>query len=178
MATLRRVLECSFKWSKPRMQKEESYLRAQAVLGQSWGDEDCSSNKQLGRLADALKHRYPHIKLLLQWEIADTLPPTTSIFARITPDVLGQYIRTYRVFKKFREICDKEGINEVVILAHPIQYWRVCWIAEKLGFEVVTVSVSSVRCDIHSKQFWTTHPIVSYPYELTVRHIELVMGTI
>lgn len=179
MHFLKKFLCCFFCW-KVVASPEEELLKADVVLGQSFGLRKTSSgdsNKALAKIAKRLHKKYG-LPLILQWEIADCLHKLSKAGIIREHRVKGKYLDTYEALSQAKIICDRYGWKKAVILAHPDHYWRCVMTAKRLGFVTVAVDTSRVPYDPLSIQKWTKTSLRFIPYDFAARMHHLYKGYI
>ena len=114
---------------------------AELLIGYAFGDK---SNQQMAKkITDLLTTTTHPLKLALQWEIADYLPTLRKeVVVRthhLSTPSKKVYLDTEEVSRQIAEVCIPQGLQKVVIIAHPDHLQRCIWNAEKHGFKVVCV---------------------------------------
>lgn len=171
--------KCFFNWKVEPSAKTE-LSNAEVILAQSFGfceSGHSKSNKALARIIDDLHQTYG-VPLILQWHIADCLPnlPKAGVIYKHRTE--RKYLDTYEVLSQSMEICREKGWWKAIIVAHPDHYWRVKQVAEKLGFEVVSIDTTSVPYDRKSVQFSTKNICFWLPREIVARIVYFMRGWI
>lgn len=112
------------------------------------------TNEALARFAVERLGRLP---LILQWEIADALPPSAAAAHRIAQHrQAGRYLDTREVAEQGAAIMQANGWGRAVLLAHGHHLPRVDAVCRKLGIETVApAGLESIPFCPQSVQPWT-----------------------
>ncbi len=170
-----KLFHCFFCWKIPPNDKGD-LLDADVIIGHSFGlrkKDPGVSNQIMGDLAHTLHDLY-HLPLVLQWEIADSIPSVQKEFIVREHHIKGMYLDTYESILQLRTFCKKKDWHKAIIIAHPDHYWRCMMVAKKLGFDVIVIDTSSVTYDSLSIQFWTRSAMRFIPREIIARILYLL----
>jgi hypothetical protein len=112
------------------------------------------SNKDL---AAFIYQRYRQLPMILQFEIADAMPPVRVDIYRIDKHRRpNTYLDTREVVEQAKKIMDENDWTRAVIVGHPNHMPRIDAVCQKLGIStIVPVGLSSIRFDLESEQEWT-----------------------
>ena len=161
-----------------RPNTEQELQTANVIIGMAHGLREnghSPSNEAIATIALELARRYK-LPLVLQYQVADCVPDTSLNITSVGKG--AGYLNTHDVLVRTRAICESKGLHRAIIVTHRIPYWRVLRCAEKHGFEILAVDVSSVPHDSQSKQLRTRSSWLLMPYDIAARLWFLVHGWI
>ncbi|MBI2175489.1 MAG: YdcF family protein [Parcubacteria group bacterium] len=169
--------QCFFCWDAGS--SKLCWHSAQAIIALSFGVGDrCQSNQALADTALSLFEHFS-LPLLLQGEVADSLPSGTNIALVVRKHrIPGVYLDTREVLEQVAKFAESRGWSRVIIVAHPDHVWRARLAAERLGFEVFVADTQGVPYDRNSLQPWTRSKRRFVPREILARVFYLLRGWI
>ena len=182
----RRLLQCLFCWGTPKPKGD--LTRAQMILVQAASDlvDDSPSriNMELAQYVADL-HTLTRLPTHAQGEVARILDKKyVPLLGRTYTQRQAReqdlpYIETIDVALQQKQLCDDVGWDKVVVVAPVPHIWRVVWVYERLGYEVI-IPAQLPRFlwgEKLEQERWRT-PWKAYRYELGARLLYLYKGYI
>lgn len=171
---------CIFRWRvKPSSATE--LKTGQVVIALSFGclegGPGGKSNEALAVITRSIASAY-HLPAIAQWEIADSILGFPKEYKVRKHHVEGKYLDSYEVLLQAHLRCNSMAWFKAIILAHPDHLWRCVKIAERLGFEVLTIGTGCVPYDPKSTQWWTRGKFRFILREIPARFLYLLKGWI
>ncbi len=181
MNFLRKFFGCffgGFLFWRIKPNTEQELQTADAIIGLTHGfraEGHSPSNVAIANIVHALATRLG-LPMVLQYQVADCIAGSSENIVSVGKG--AGYLNTHEVLIRMRQLCESRGLQRVIIVAHPDPYWRALRCAEKHGFKVFAVDVSSVPNDLQSKHQWTRSRWLLVPYDIGARLWFLVNGWI
>lgn len=137
---------------------------AHCVIGFSFGavrkDGEVVPGPSNEVLADIIVKEFGSLPLLLQSEIADSLPPSLAVLRRIGEHRRGPYLDSRAVARQALEVMREKGWTTAVVLAHRHHVPRAEAVCRRLGIDtVVPEGLARVPFCTKSLQWWTRGPV-------------------
>lgn len=181
-----RLLQCFFCWGTPKPKGD--LTDAQIIVVQAASDlvDDSSSqiNKELAQYVADL-HSLTRLPTHAQGEVARILDKRSvpllgrTYTQKEALELNLPYIETIHVALQQKQLCDEIGWGRVAVVAPVPHIWRVVWVYERLGYEIIIPAQLPhfLWGEKLEQERWRT-PWKAYRYELGARLLYLYKGYI